>query len=209
VAKLDRIYDLRRDRLLNELYYGHRLSFFSRMNLWLDAVIVIGSGASGVSGWVIWTTYPELKVIWAAIAAASTLLAALKPVLHTDTQVKRYSVLFASYRQLSLSMAGIVEEIAETRGVSVELEREINRVRTRYKILAGEDDPKPSSKLVRRLQSEVNGRVPVNSLFYSLDADTPHPNTVDPSLKTGIEATSGGVGAVEPWPTLSEDGSHE
>jgi hypothetical protein len=73
VARLDRICDWRRDCLLNELYYGHRLNLFSRTNLWLDAVIVIGSGASGVSRWVIWTTYPELKVIWAVIAAAATL----------------------------------------------------------------------------------------------------------------------------------------
>jgi hypothetical protein len=202
VAKLDRIYDLRRNCLLNELYYAHRLNFFTRMNLWLDAVIVIGSGASGVSGWVIWTTYPELKVIWAVVAATATLLAALKPVLHVDAQVKRYSVLFASYRQLSISMAAAIEEIIETRGVSPQVERDVNRVRTRYASLAGDDDPKPSKKLVRRLQSEVNSRIPVGSLFYPGSTNTPRPQTGDRGLTSDTEAC--GVCEVEPRPTAAE-----
>jgi hypothetical protein len=171
VAKLDRIYDLRRDCLLNELYYGYRLSLFSRINIWLDVVIVIGSGASGVSGWVIWTTYPQLKAIWAVIAATAILLTALKPVLHIDTRVKHYGILFASYRQLSMNMAGIVDELAEARRVSLELEREVSRVRTRYRAMAADDDPKPSPKLVENIQSEVNKRIPVDSLFYPDETD--------------------------------------
>src|SRR5437660_94323 len=88
VAKLDRIYDLRRNCLLNELYYGHRLHLYTQIAFWLDILIVIGSGTSGVSGWIIWTMYPALKAVWALIAANATLLAALKPVLHIDARIK-------------------------------------------------------------------------------------------------------------------------
>ena len=86
LARLDRIYDLYRSCILNELSYGHRLNLFTRSGLWLDVIIIIGSGTSGVAGWIIWTKYPALAALWAVIAAASTLLAALKPVLGTGTR---------------------------------------------------------------------------------------------------------------------------
>lgn len=166
VAQLDGIYDLYRNCLLNQLYYSRRLTVFGHISLWLELVIVIGSGASGVSGWVIWTSYPHLKPIWAAIAAFATLLAATKPVLNIDARVKRYSTLFSAYRQLVINMAEIVEGIREARRVTSEIKRDVYQVRTRYRILAADDDPKPSAKLVAKLQSEVNRRVPPDSLFY-------------------------------------------
>lgn len=166
VAQLDGIYDLYRNCLLNQLYYSYQLTLFSRVSLWLELVIVIGSGASGVSGWVIWTSYPGLKPIWAAIAAFATLLAATKPILNIDARVKRYSTLFSAYRQLVINMAEIVEGIREARRVTPEIKRDVHHVRTRYRILAADDDPKPSAKLVTKLQTEVNRRIPPDSLLY-------------------------------------------
>jgi hypothetical protein len=213
VAKLDRIYDLRRNCLLNELYYGRRLNRFTYFGLWLEAWIVIGAGTSGVSGWVIWTAYPQLKAVWAAIAAIATLLAALKPVLHIDTRIKRYSVLFAGYRQLSISMAAVVEDIAEARSVTQEMERDINRVRTRYRTLAVDDDPRPSKELVRQLQSEVNERVPIGSLFYpfnslfdSFGVDKSYPHIPTGQLEEEAVAVDTRINPAEPWPTGSKEG---
>ena len=113
LARFDGIYDLYRDCTLNQLYYGHRLNWFTRAGLTLEIVIVIGSGASGVAGWIIWTKFPAAAAIWGAIAAAATLLAALKPILQMDAKIKRYSSLFSAYRQLALSMKMVVDEIAE------------------------------------------------------------------------------------------------
>src|SRR4051812_36017727 len=95
VARFDRVYDLYRDCLLNQEYYGYRLKLFSRIAFWLEIIIVLGSGASGVSGWVIWTKYPQFAFVWGIIAALSTLFAALKPVIQTDAKLKRYSTLFS------------------------------------------------------------------------------------------------------------------
>jgi hypothetical protein len=166
VARLDHIYDLRRDCLLNQFYYGHRLNLFIRIGFWLEVIIVVGSGASGISGWIIWTTHPELKAIWAVVAATATLLAALKPVLTIDARIKRYSMLFVSYRQLSLSMAAISEEIREAGRLTEDIKRDVARIRSRCSDLAVEDDPAPSEKLVRRLMARVIARVPAESLFY-------------------------------------------
>jgi len=209
VAKLDRIYDLRRNCLLNQLYYGHRLRLFSRINLWLDALIVIGSGASGVAGWVIWTMYQELRAVWAVIAATATLLTALKPVLHIDGRVKRYNTLFASYRQLSMSMAVIVEDIIEARCLSSELERQVHRLQGQYFGLAtADDDPKPSARLVRQLQSEVNKQIPVDSLFYPPDTVSTYPHTLGRSVAGGTEVMGVGVHPAEPWPIEGQGRAH-
>jgi hypothetical protein len=133
LGRFDRIYDLYRDCILNQEYYGHRLNLFSRIAFWLEVTIVVGSGASGVSGWIIWTKYPASAVLWGVIAAASTLLAALKAVLQTDTKLKRYSRLFSAYRQLAISMKMVVDEIAETAGIPKDTDREIDRIRVRYR----------------------------------------------------------------------------
>jgi hypothetical protein len=165
-VQFDRIYDLYRDCILNQEYYGHRLSLFGRIAFWLEVTIVLGSGASGVSGWIIWTKYPASAVLWGVIAAASTLLAALKPVLQTDTKLKRYSTLFSAYRQLAISMKMVVDEIGEVGGMPKEIGRDVDRIRARYRVLAVDDDPRPSLKLVKRLQEEINKKIPPSSLFY-------------------------------------------
>jgi hypothetical protein len=165
-ARFDRVYDLYRDCILNQEYYGYRLSLFSRIAFWLEVTIVVGSGASGVAGWVIWTKYPASAALWGVIAAASTLLAALKPVLQTDTKLKRHSSLFSAYRQLAISMKVVVDEIAEFGDIARDVDREVGRVRARYRSLSVDDDPRPSSRLVAQLQAEVDRRVPASSLFY-------------------------------------------
>lgn len=169
-ARFDRVYDLYRNCLLNQAYYGHRLASFTRLAFWLEIVIVVGSGASGVSGWIIWTRYPTSGALWAAIAALSTVLAAVKPVLQTDAKLKRYSTLFAAYRQLSLGMQTVVDDIAEAEGIPRETEREVGRIRDRYRSLSADDDPIPSRRLVARLQEEINTKVPPTSLFYPPDS---------------------------------------
>ena len=105
-------------------------------------------------------------MLWGIIAGAATLLAALKPVLQADAKIKRYSALFSAYRQLGLSMKATVDSIADAEGIPKELEREIERVRHRYRSLSVDDDPRPSRRLLSKLQDEVNQETPAHTLFY-------------------------------------------
>jgi hypothetical protein len=171
LAELSHIYDFRRNCLLNELYYGRRLTKFSRIGLALEIAVIVGSGASGVSGWFLWKTGAELRAVWGAIAALSTLVAAIKPAIRVDRTIRRYSGLFSGYRELSLSMAKILEDILEFRGLTSEMGREIARLRARYRKLAEDDDPQPSARLIQFLQEEVNQRIPANSLWYPEPGD--------------------------------------
>jgi hypothetical protein len=207
LVRFDHIYDLYRNCILNELYYGDRLNLFTRSGLWLEVIVVVGSGTSGVAGWIIWTKYPALAALWAVVSAAATLLAALKPALRTDAKIKRYSSLFSAYRQLAVGMKAVVDEIAEAGGISREIERDISRVRTRYRALVAEDDPRPSPKLVGQLQTEVNRRVPPSSLFYPLPDRKPSPSTAQtpPSptpinVAGDVEGADAKVDPIDPWP---------
>ena len=171
IAALDRVYDLRRNCQLNEAYYGCRLASFRRLAVLLEVTIVLGSGASGISGWVIWTTAPHLGSVWAAIAAVATVLAAIKPAIQLDKAISRYSALFSGYRELSLASSDVVEDIAQHRQITHDTQREITRIRERYRKLAEDDYPKPSARLVGRLQEEVNRRTPLDGLWYPEDCE--------------------------------------
>jgi hypothetical protein len=202
IARYDRIYDLYRNCILNELYYGRRLKLYSRLGFWLEIMIVIGSGTSGISGWFIWTKYPQLGFVWGVIAAVSVLLAALKPAFKTDTHLKRYSSLFSAYRQLALSMQSAVEEIAENSGIRPGTEREIDRIRTRHRNLSVDDDPSPPTKLVTVLQDEVNTRVPPSSFFYpSAPPPVPLIQADGEAIAGDAEGVDVRIDPVEPWPT--------
>lgn len=200
-TRYDRIYDLYRNCILNELYYGRRLKLYSRIGFWLEIIIVLGSAASGVSGWVIWTKYPQLGFVWAFIAAVSVLLAALKPAFKTDAHLKRYSTLFSAYRQLALSMQMAVEEIAEHGGIRPGTEREIDRIRARYRNLSVDDDPSPSTKLVTALQADVNKRVPASSFFYPSAGQAIPPAPDDAKAIAGdAEGVDVRIDPIDPWP---------
>lgn len=202
IGRLDQLYDLYRDCMLNQEYYGYRLNLFSKIAFWLEVTIVIGSGTSGVSGWIIWTKYPSSAVLWGVIAAASTLLAALKPVLQTDAKLKRYSTLFSAYRQLAISMKMVVDEIAGIGGLSKEIEKEVERVRARYRNLSVDDDPRPSQKLVLRLQDEINRKVPASSLFYPrLNAAPAAAGASAPPIAGDVGGLDTKINPVGPWPT--------
>jgi hypothetical protein len=201
LAQFDRIYDLYRDCVLNQEYYGDRLNLFSRIAFWLQMIIVIGSGTSGVSGWIIWTQYRDLAPLWAVIAGASTLFAALKPALQTDAKLKRYSKLFSAYRQLALSMKMVVDEVAENAGTSKDIEREVERVRARYRSLSVDDDPRPSPKLVSKLQTEINEKIPPASLFYpQLSAPPPIFEAPLSSIAGDVEGLDTKINPAGPWP---------
>src|SRR5215470_9919088 len=77
---LTRVYNEYRTALLNVKYYGHKLRWAERANLFCELAIGVVSAASGVSGWAIWGTGAG-KYIWSIVAGAAALSAVVKPIL--------------------------------------------------------------------------------------------------------------------------------
>ena len=98
-------------------------------------------------------------------------------------------------------MAGIIEGIAEAHGVPPEIDRDVERVRSRYRTLAADDDPKPSSKLIRSLQDEVNARVPISSLFYPTHPETLRQYGRSDGMAADLNTLDVRVDPTDPWPT--------
>lgn len=123
-------------------------------------------------------------------------------------KIKRYSSLFSAYRQLAISMKMVADEIGETGGIPRETEREIDRIRARYRTLSVDDDPGPSPKLVERLQAEVNRRVPTSALFYpsiNLSPRAPPAAPAPPSIAGDIDGVDTKIDLIEPWPRGNEE----
>lgn len=60
------IYDALRDFLLNQKYFGYRLTLYRKYNFWMEMLIAIGATGSGVAGFSLWQkNYGQL--IWGLI----------------------------------------------------------------------------------------------------------------------------------------------
>jgi hypothetical protein len=164
-ATLEMFYDFYRDCALNEEYYGLRAHRLDRAGFWLEIATFLGSTGSGISGWGIWTMYPQAKNVWLAIAAIVAVVSSVKPLFQLSKKAERYHKLFGEYRAATVTMQDIVQRIAAARGVTADIEREYRQLRQRYRTLSVEDDPRPNSKLVQRLQQRVNNRIPADEFW--------------------------------------------
>ena len=164
-ASLQRMYDFYRTSLLNTKYFGYKLHQSNYVYVVSEILIVLGSAASGVSGWAIWT-FGVTKEAWLVVAGISTLILAIKPILQLNKKIERYSRLFTGHNANYLSMQDIVQRIAINQGVSPDIEREYNQLYRRYIELSNHDDPNPSNKLVKRLMLEVVDQIPPDRLWW-------------------------------------------
>ena len=143
-----------RTSLLNTKYFGHKLRRTNNLYMISEFLIIFGSAASGVSGWAIWT-FGLTKQAWLVIAAISTLMSAIKPILQLNKKIERYSRLFTGHNSNFLSMDDLVKRVAICQGISPELEREYKQLYHRYIQLSNEDDPSPQKSVVVNLMAEV------------------------------------------------------
>jgi hypothetical protein len=160
---LARIYDRYRTSLLNVKYYGHKLVWAQRVNLWMELVIAI-SACSGVSGWAIWGQEAGHQV-WSFIAGSAAILAAIKPIVPLTKNISRYSKLYGSYNSSFLALKDLVERISVEQGLSADIQGEFERISKQHRELAMDDDPNPSQRLVTKFMREVETQIPVEQLW--------------------------------------------
>jgi hypothetical protein len=145
--------------------YLWKLSKANGIYTFSEILIIVGSATSGVSGWAIWT-YGITKDVWLVIAAAATLLTAVKPIFQMNKKIERYTKLYSGHNMNYLSMKDIVQRISETHEISPEIEREYKQLHSRYLELARDEDPHRSKRLVERFTSEVLIQIPAERLWW-------------------------------------------
>jgi hypothetical protein len=161
--KLLRIYDNYRTSLLNVKYYGYKLKWAERINLFCELAIAMSS-ASGVSAWVIWEKGAGVH-IWSILAATGALSAAVKPILPLTKNISKNSQLYGGYNSNYLALKDLVGRIVVAGTLNKEMEREFEDLRQRQIELARDDEPHPSTRLLSKFQIQVNRRIPLETLW--------------------------------------------
>jgi hypothetical protein len=175
VERLYQIYDALRTVLLNKKYYAARLSRYQSYNLLMEIFIAVGATGSGVAGFAVWQMNGG-KFVWGVISGASIILAIVKPLLRLTERVEGYAKLYGEYTSAFERMKILVDDIQIERALSSSAIRLFQQLRTRVVELSKLGDPHQNRNLVRRLQSEVNMEIPVDSLWGGIDSETPaHP----------------------------------
>jgi hypothetical protein len=162
--RLLELYDLYRDSMLNQKYYGIRLHQITRLNLFVEISIAVTATSSGIAGWKLWEQ-DAYREIWAVIAGATTILAVMRPILSLSKIAERYERLFAGYQRLFLSLKALAAKVQDQQTMTLDDLRELRELRAQIAELTEKDDPRPSPRLLSRLRSEVNETIPPHSLW--------------------------------------------
>jgi hypothetical protein len=96
------LHDDYRTAILNKCYYGHKLSFFSRVNVGFEILIAMGATGStgaGIANLTIWTGPPGI-LAWAAVSGTAVVLSTLKPIINIGKQIERCGKLWGEYSRL-------------------------------------------------------------------------------------------------------------
>lgn len=167
------IYDHYRTVCMSRHYYASRLILFKRYNLTYEVALAVStSGAfvawyssSPLSAWYFWQT-PAGNVVRTSIAGLVVLLAILKPFLPFSEKIEKYSKLFIGYSDLYYDLKEIVDSMKTKESITKKVSDALSKAQKRYKDLALQDDPKPSKRLLRKCQNEVNRRFPASDFWY-------------------------------------------
>jgi hypothetical protein len=170
IGQLTQIYDAYRSALLNRKYYGCQLDFYRKLNRATDIALAIAT-PSMVGGWAIWHTQTG-QVLWAMIAAAVSLLAAVKPIFNWPRDIDRYSRLHAEHSVQFYTLKQLVEDIETSRTITPAMDKRFNEARTRHAQLSKDDDVKPSKRLATRCEKEVLREIPADRLWLPKEGDT-------------------------------------
>lgn len=146
-------------------YYACRLAQVKRWNFMYEIVLAVGTSGT-VAGWYLWQT-PAGKTSWALFAGLVAILSILKPILQLPKEIERYSKLHTGYSALFYDLREHVDEIQNDGGITESREKSLKEARKRLLDLALQDDPKPSSRLLRQCQAEVNRLIPSFDEWHS------------------------------------------
>jgi hypothetical protein len=162
-ARLIIIYNEYRTSCLNAKYYGCRLHSVQRTNFWLEVVVAAGTSA-GIGGLTLLQSEPAHS-IWTVIAAVSAVLAIVKPVANLSAKLSKYARLYGEYAKLTATIRTVVENITVTKDFLPEDERVYRSAQATFSELAKDDDPRPSRRLLTKLQNEVNNEISPETLW--------------------------------------------
>ena len=170
IRVLKSLYNDYRTALLNKKYYGCKLVYVQRWNLWLNVLIAVTAGGGGAGGFTEWMkssaeAHEEINIAWSLLSAGAGLVAVLKQYVHLDVKIENYSKLFTEYTKIASNFRVLVQRVQQYRAVPAEIVSRYDELAELFADLEARDDPKPSARLLDKMQMAVNSEVPPNQLW--------------------------------------------
>jgi hypothetical protein len=157
--------EILRTARLTQKYYGHQLVKYRTWNALLEFGLALGT-SSALAGFVI-SDAPTTVGLWRGVVGISVLIAITKPILNLGKDIERYTRLVTVYSEIFYVFRDVFWKLQIEKSFTDELRADYNRARARMDSLAREDDPKPSRRLTKTFQEEVNQEWPADVLRLS------------------------------------------
>ena len=163
--ELKKIYDKYREVYMNEKYYAHRLTTFSKWNDIYEGTLAIGASGT-IASWPFFQKSEIGKNIWIIFGGVIAVLVVLKPFFKLAQKVESRSKLYIGYRDLRFDLEQLVDDIqANGFNITQEIKNTFIAANKRYKSLGLEDEINPVKKLVDKYFEEVNSEIPSFSIW--------------------------------------------
>ena len=136
----------------------YRWSLLDDINKWLIAITASGSA---VSGWVLWNN-PNLKLVWAFLAAISAILAITHSALGVTHRIKNWEDAKKSFVTLRIKLNSLRQDMAMDAEFNIDaiLER-LRNLRTSYcdQMSKLSPDTLRSRRLEIKIQNKLNDTI--------------------------------------------------
>jgi hypothetical protein len=152
--ELQEFYDDFRTACMAKKYYSHKLLITQRISLTLEVALAIGASGSFASLKPL-ADYDFFKIALPYFAAATAILAIIKPFLGLQESIERYSKLVGGYTELVQSATRLIREIKRERALTQTCRDVVKNVQSNIDKLVELDDLKPRRKLLAKFQTEV------------------------------------------------------
>jgi hypothetical protein len=152
--ELQEFYDDFRTACMAKKYYCHKLLITQRIALGLEVALAIGASGSFASLKPL-ADYEFFKIALPYFAAATAILAIIKPFLGLQESIERYSKLVGGYSELVQSATRLVREIKRDHALTEASRSTVKNVQENIDALVKLDDLKPRRRLLAKFQAEV------------------------------------------------------
>jgi hypothetical protein len=152
--ELQEFYDDFRTACMAKKYYSHKLLIAQRISLALEVALAIGASGSFASLKPL-ADYEFFQIALPYFAAATAILAIVKPFLGLQESIERYSKLVGGYTELVQSATRLIREIKRERALTQTCRDVVKNVQSSIDKLVELDDLKPKRKLLAKFQAEV------------------------------------------------------
>ncbi|WP_454253670.1 hypothetical protein [Pseudomonas sp. Marseille-Q7302] len=159
------VYDQLRTCRLNELYYGHRLAKYERINFWAEIIVAAASASSAVAGLALWNTGPG-KYLWQILLILAAAISLAKPILNLTKKIRAYEEVLMGYRMMVYDYRDLRMDISQSQKYSTAHQARFKKLQQRMREICGKSPERVSkASLKKTCHSAVLEEFPDDQFF--------------------------------------------